>query len=182
VFTRRALLKRERLGLSTAGGQASLKTLIDESDFAIATFLLSVMGEGTFLTLLRFLERHAPDPVTRSVTHLAANDEARHVAFGVAHLRESAKHDPSLLERLALSVHRRHDALRHTTGLNQEVLDALILLAAGGWELEALRKGSGLVADLVREMDQARRGLLQRVGFADEEAAKLSGLHTRNFM
>jgi hypothetical protein len=182
VFTRRALLKRERLGLSTAGGQASLKTLIDEPDFAIATFLLSVMGEGTFLTLLRFLERHAPDPVTRSVTHLAANDEARHVAFGVAHLRESAKHDPSLLGRLALSVHRRHDALRHTTGLNQEVLDALILLAAGGWEREALRKGSGLVAELVREMDQARRGLLQRVGFANEEAAKLSGLHTRNFM
>ena len=51
VFTRRALLKRDRLGLSTVGGQASLKTLVDEPDFAIASFLLSVMGEGTFLTL-----------------------------------------------------------------------------------------------------------------------------------
>jgi hypothetical protein len=182
VFTRRALLKRERLGLSTAGGQESLKTLVDEPDFAIASFLLSVMGEGTFLTLLRFLERHAPDPVTRLVTQLAANDEARHVAFGVAHLRESAKADPGLLEKLALSVHRRHDALRHTAGLNQDVLDALILLAAGGWEHESLRRGSRLVGELVREMDQARRGLLARIGFEDEEAARLSGLHTRNFM
>jgi hypothetical protein len=182
VFTRRALLKRDRLGLSTAGGQESLKTLVDEPDFAVASFLLSVMGEGTFLTLLRFLEKHAPDPVARTVTRLAANDEARHVAFGVAHLRESAKSDPSLLERLALSVHRRHDALRHTAGLNQEVLDALILLAASGWEHESLRRGSRLVGELTREMDAARRGLLARVGFGEQQAANLSGLHTRNFM
>lgn len=46
VFTRRALLKRQTLGLSTIGGQASLKTLLDEPDFALASFLLSVMGEG----------------------------------------------------------------------------------------------------------------------------------------
>ena len=50
VFTRRALLKRKELGLSTSGGQASLKTLVDEPDFAIASFLLSVLGEGTFLS------------------------------------------------------------------------------------------------------------------------------------
>jgi hypothetical protein len=34
------------------------------------------MGEGTFLTLLKFLEEHAPE--------LAHRDEARHVAFGMA--------------------------------------------------------------------------------------------------
>ena len=53
-----------RLGLSTIGGQASLKTLVDEPEFAIASFLLSVLGEGTFLSLLWFIERYAPDPVT----------------------------------------------------------------------------------------------------------------------
>ncbi|MBI1353416.1 MAG: ferritin-like domain-containing protein [Acidobacteria bacterium] len=182
VFTRRATLKRDRLGLSTVGGQASLKTLVDEPDFAVASFLLSVMGEGTFLTLLRFLERHAPDPVTRAVTALAAADEARHVAFGVAHLRESALADPFLLERLAASVHRRHEALRHTAGLNQEVRDALVLLAAGGWEHKQLRLGSLRVAQLLADMDVGRRNLLRRLGFDDERAAALSGLHTRNFM
>src|SRR5204862_8110091 len=74
VFTRRALLKRSQLGLSTMGGQASLKTLVEEPDFGIATFLLSVLGEGTFLSLLWFLERHAPDPVTAAVCRLAAQD------------------------------------------------------------------------------------------------------------
>ncbi len=182
VFTRRGLLKRERLGLSTIGGQASLKTLVDEPDFAIASFLLSVMGEGTFLVLLRFLERYAPDPLTRGVTSLAANDEARHVAFGVAHLRESARHDPGMLDRLAQSVHRRHDALRHTAGLNQEVHDALVLMAAGSWEHNDLRQGSRRVRQLMQDMDAARRRNLARVGFSGEQAEALSSLHTRNFM
>ena len=182
VFTRRALLAGDRLGLSTVGGQASLKTLVDEPDFAIASFLLSVMGEGTFLTLLRFLERHAPDPVTRAVTRLAADDEARHVAFGVAHLRESARGDPPLLGRLAQAVHRRHDALRQTAGLNEEVLDALTLLAAGGWDPQCLRQGSQRVAGLIRDMDAGRRMQLDRIGFDKDQAVALSGLHTRNFM
>ena len=97
VFTRRALLRRPHLGLSTAGGQASLKTLIDEPDFAIAAFLLSVIGEGTFLSLLWFIARFAPDPVTEAVCRMAAQDEARHVAFGMSHLREHIDHDAGLM-------------------------------------------------------------------------------------
>src|SRR5262249_32267453 len=43
VFTRRATLRGAELGLSTVGGRQSLKTLLDEPDFALASFLLSVM-------------------------------------------------------------------------------------------------------------------------------------------
>jgi hypothetical protein len=182
VFTRRALLKRDRLGLSTAGGQASLKTLVDEPEFAIASFLLSVLGEGSFLVLLRFLERHAPDPVTEAVARLAAQDEARHVAFGLAHLRRHLDEDPGFRPRLALAVRQRHEALRHTAGLNREVFDALLLVAAGGWDPRQLRVGHQRVMGLLTEMDTARRSHLRRLGFPDEEAAELSGLHTRNFM
>ena len=81
VFTRRGLLSGGPLGTSLAGGRASLATLLNEPDFTIASFLLSVLGEGTFVDLLRFLHAHAPDPVTADVTRLALRDEARHVAF-----------------------------------------------------------------------------------------------------
>ena len=141
VFTRRARLRRDQLGLSTAGGQASLKTLLDEPDFALASFLLSVLGEGSFLSLLGFLREHAPDPVTRQVARLAAQDEARHVAFGLAHLRRHIAIDPTVRDRLAAAVERRHDALRHTAGLNEEVFDALVLLAAGSWAPDAIAVG-----------------------------------------
>ena len=112
------------LALSTVGGRASLQTLLDEPDFAIASFLLSVMGEGTFVSLLGFLERHAPDPLTRRIAHLTRNDEARHVAFALGHLERHAAIDPGVRARLARAVERRHDALRTTAGLNDEVFDA----------------------------------------------------------
>jgi hypothetical protein len=182
VFTRRALLKRKELGLSTAGGQASLKTLIDEPEFAIASFLLSVLGEGTFLSLLWFIERHAPDPVTAAVARLAAQDEARHVAFGMAHLREHIAQDPPMRLRLAAAVRQRHEALRHTAGLNAEVFDALILMAAGTWDPLDIRRGHRAVLQLTAEMSDGRTRRLIKLGFGAEEAEQLSALHTRNFM
>jgi len=182
VFTRRAKLRRRELGLSTAGGQASLASLFDEPDFAIASFLLSVLGEGSFLSLLWFLRDHAPDRCTREVARLAAQDEARHVAFGLAHLQRHVGEDPALRGRLAAAIERRHGALANTSGLNAEVFDALVLLAAGGWSPAQLRVGHAAVVALAADMDQGRRNRLARLGFDAEAAAALSSLHTRNFM
>jgi hypothetical protein len=182
VFTRRATLRRTTLGTSTAGGQASLRTLVEEPDFALASFLLSVLGEGSFLSLLWFLQEHAPDPVTRQVARLTAQDEARHVAFGLAHLARHADQDPSLRPRLAAAIEARHDALRDTAGLNEEVYDALLVLAAGGFTPGRISEGHRRVQALVADMDQGRRLRLLRLGFSEAEAAALSALHTRNFM
>ena len=182
VFTRRAMLRRDRLGLSGAGGRASLQTLLEEPDFSLAAFLLSVLGEGTFLNLLAFLERHAPDPVTAQVARLAYQDEARHVAFGQAHLEHGVATDPTLRSRLRAAVERRHDVLASTAGLTDEVFDALVLLAAGAWTPEAVATGHGRVQRLRAEMDEGRQRRLVRLGFPPDEAAELSGLHTRNFM
>ncbi len=182
VFTRRALLHGGPMGTSSAGGRASLATLLAEPDFSLATFLLSVLGEGSFLALLAFLDRHAPDPVTRQVTRLARVDEARHVAFGVAHLEHQARLDPTLRGKLRAAVERRHDALADTAGLNADVFDALVVLAAGEWTPEAIARGHRAVVDLHSTMDDGRRQRLARLGFPDDEAAELSALHTRNFM
>lgn len=182
VFTRRMLLYRELPGLSTAGGQASLKTLVEEPHFDEASFLLSVLGEGSFLSLLWFLYEYGPDLVTREVARRAAQDEARHVAFGLAHLARHAAHDPTLRARLAASIERRHAALQHTAGLNAEVHDALVVIAAGSLAPDALRTGTARVHALVRDMDEGRQQRLRRLGFDDDEARTLSSLHTRNFM
>lgn len=182
VFTRRALLKRRELGLSTAGGQASLQTLIDEPDFAVASFLLSVLGEGTFLSLLWFIERYAPDPITAAVCRLAAQDEARHVAFGMSHLREHLNAQPSVRDRLTNAVRRRHEELRHTAGLNAEVFDALLLMAAGSWSPADLQRGHDRVSALLHDMHASRRKRLLQLTFTEAEAEELSSLHTRNFM
>jgi hypothetical protein len=182
VFTRRALLAREQLGLSTAGGQASLQTLLGEPDFALASFLLSVLGEGSFVHLLGFLHVHAPDRCTAEIMRLAAQDEARHVQFGMSHLLRHAAHDPTLLARLRVAIERRHDALRHTAGLNAEVFDALVVLAAGELSPAGIARGAAAVAELQTQMDAGRRARLKKLGFPADDAKSLSALHTRNFM
>jgi hypothetical protein len=182
VFTRRALLHRQELGSSGAGGRASLGTLFEEPEYSVASFLLSVLGEGTFLQLLSFLEAHGPDPVTRGICRLVRQDEARHVATAMGHLGEQAIADPDLRRRLAAAVRRRHDSLASTAGLNADVFDALVLVAAGSFSPDDVRSGFAAVAGLVAEMDEARRRRLQRLGFSVDEAAELSALHTRNFM
>ena len=184
VFTRRAhAAPVPPLGLSTVGGRASLQTLLDEPDFATATFLLSVMGEGTFVSLLGFLERHAPDPLTRRIAHLTRQDEARHVAFGLGHLRAPRRARPRSCARLARAVERRHDALRTTAGLNEDVFDSLVLLAAGAVDAVGGRRGLGR-----RPGPPAGHGR-QPSGpagpprlHARARAEELSALHTRNFM
>jgi hypothetical protein len=182
VFTRRARLRRDEFGVSGAGGRASLGTLLDEPDYSVAMFLLSVLGEGTFLHLLAFLERHAPDAVTRSVAHLALQDEARHVAFGQAHVEHRVAQEPALRDRLRAAVVRRHDALRDTAGLNAQVFDALVVLAAGSWDPTAVAHGYVLVDALLADMNDGRRRRLVRLGFEPDDAAELASLHTRNFM
>ena len=182
VFTRRALLHGAEMGTSSVGGRASLTTLLAEPDFSLASFLLSVLGEGSFLSLLAFLGDHAPDPIARQVTRLARVDEARHVAFGVAHLEHQSALDPALRGKLRAAVERRHNALIDTAGLDADVFDALVVLAAGEWTPAAIARGYRAVEDLNHAMDDGRRQRLARLGFPPDEAAALSALHTRNFM
>ena len=182
VFTRRLGLRGHTPMLSTAGGQASLHTLLQAPDFSVATLLLSVLGEGSFVNLLSFLREHAPDPVTRDICRLAARDEARHVAFGMAHLQHRLGVQPDYRVRLQNAIEQRHEALAGTAGLNQEVFDALVLLAAGRLAPAALARGQAAVLALTVDMAAGRRARLLRLGFAPAEAQRLSDLHTRNFM
>ena len=182
VFTRRAALRGQPPALSTAGGQASLRTLFDAPDFSGATFLLSVLGEGSFVNLLNFLHEHAPDPVTRQIARLAARDEGRHVAFGMAHLEYRLAIQPDYQVRLRNAIEQRFDALANTAGLNEEVFDALVLLAAGELSPSAVWRGHTAVQQLKRDMAAGRRARLSRLGFELSEAERLADLHTRNFM
>ena len=182
AFTRRAEAGGSGLGTSAVSGQLSLQTLLEEPDFTTAAFLLCVMGEGTFLTLLKFLEEHAPEAVTAKLARLAHRDEARHVAFGMEHLRYVLEREPERRTSLAAAVERRSRMLSAVSGLSPYVHDALTVLAGGGISPHQIREGARHVTTLHREMDRARRERLLSLGFDAEEAQNLSSYHTKNFM
>jgi hypothetical protein len=182
AFTRRAEAGGLGLGTTAVSGQLSLQTLLEEPDFTTAAFLLCVMGEGTFLTLLKFLEECAPDPVTAALARYAHRDEARHVAFGTEHLRYVLGREPARRASLAAAVERRSRMLASVSGLSPYVYDALVVIAGGGVSPAEIRQGARRVAGLHREMDRARRERLQALGFGQDEASTLSAYHTKNFM
>ena len=100
----------------------------------------------------------------------------------MGHLQYVIARDPTTRERLSAAINRRHDQLAQTAGLNEEVFDALVLLAAGEWKAKSIASGFEKVQSLKQEMDRDRRGRMIKLGFSPDEASALSTLHTRNFM
>lgn len=74
VFTKRALANGGGLQYVSSATEWSLQSLLAQEDFTDTSFLLHVLGEGTFMELLRFLEEVSPDPVTARVFKLARSD------------------------------------------------------------------------------------------------------------
>ncbi|HTK76111.1 MAG TPA: sulfurtransferase TusA family protein [Gemmataceae bacterium] len=182
AFTKRALANGGGLQYSAASTQLSLKTLFDQHDFTTASFLLSVLGEGTFLDLLRFIQDYAPDPVTAEICRRARADETRHVHFGMAHVRYYLAQDPAHYEELRAAVRQRAAVMSSITEVSPRVQEALAVVAAGGLDPSRLAEGTRQVRVLMDEMHANRLKRLQVAGFTSEQADEISRLHTPNFM
>lgn len=179
-------LKRARLAagvaISSVATSRSLLSLLQLQDFSESAFLLSVLGEGTFLDLLSFIERYAPDDATAELVRRARNDESRHVHFGLAHIRHALSHDPSLYSRLEAAVRRRAATLAGVGSVPAPLQDALTILAAGGIDARSVARGHEAFRDLLETMHQSRIKRLLHAGFNEEQAETISALHTPNFM
>jgi hypothetical protein len=182
VFLRRARAGGGGLGVSSVTTSQSLLSLLELTDFTEAAFLLSVLGEGTFLDLLKYVERFAPDEATRVLAERARVDETRHVHFGLAHVRHALGHDPSLYGRLEAAVRKRAATMASAAGVPAPLADALTILAAGGADPRGVKKGHDAFRELMETMHQNRMKRLEHAGFSPEQARTLSDLHTPNFM
>ncbi|MFN3649475.1 MAG: sulfurtransferase TusA family protein [Armatimonadota bacterium] len=182
AFTKRALANGGGLQYASAATEWSLFSLLIQEDYFNSSFLLHVLGEGTFLDLLRYCEQHAPDPVTRDVVQRARQDEARHVAYGVAHLKYQLERHPDYLGRLMEAVEARADAISATTGATPFVMEALAVLGGGGASPAQMSAGVEKVRALYQRMADNRVQRLTQAGVPVDLARKMSEMHTPNFM
>ncbi len=181
VFTKRALAGGAR-SYSLASTELSLQTLLDETDFSNSALLLNVLGEGTFLDLLRFVELHAPDAATATAARLAHRDERRHVHFGIAHIRRRISLDPAEAITLTGAVENRAAKLTSLTGLSPILTEALTVMTAQSLGAGDIGEAATAVQDLVNTMGRNRIRRLQAAGFDKQGASYLSELHTPNLM
>ena len=182
VFTKRALANGGGLGIATSATQLSLTSLFKPFDFSTASFLLSVLGEGTFLDLLAFLAEHAPENSTREICQRARRDEARHVHFGIAHAQYAFGADSTAGRRLEAAVEKRAGFLQSVSGVGSIIEEALIIYAGGGMSPACLRVGTARVISMYQTMHVNRVKRLTSIGFDRPTADRMSRLHTPNFM
>jgi TusA-related sulfurtransferase len=181
VFTKRALVGGQP-AYALASTELSLSTLLEERDFTSAALLLNVLGEGTFLDLLRFVERHAPDAASRAAARLAHRDEVRHVHFGISHVRRTLARDPEARAALVEAVERRAAKLVSLTGLSPALSESLTVMAARSLQPAELSEGAAAVRELHATMAANRVKRLRSAGLDERTARHLSDLHTPNLM
>jgi TusA-related sulfurtransferase len=182
AFTKRAMANGGGLQYSSVMTERSLHSLFIEEDYFKSSFMMHVLGEGTFLDLLQFIENYAPDDVTRKIVQLARQDEARHVAYGISHVRQQLQNQPGLIQSLFETVEQRQHFVSAASGGNSHTMEALAILAGGGRNPDLLQKGFKKVKELQEKMHSNRIKRLVHIGLTEEQAISMSKLHTPNFM
>ena len=90
VFRKRALANGG--GLLEAGPGAT--NFLYDGDFVEMTATLHIMAEGFVQSVFRMGELFAPTEVEKRMFRLAAQDESRHVAYGVMHVKHLLDTEP----------------------------------------------------------------------------------------
>jgi hypothetical protein len=94
VFRKRALANGGGLLMASPGQERLLAAILEAPDYATASALMHIFGEGFVLTLFRQGEFLAPTEVEKRIFRLCMQDEARHVAYGVKHLQYFLERHP----------------------------------------------------------------------------------------
>lgn len=181
VFTKRANANGGGFQYSSEITQRSLYTLFKEDDYIKSSFLLHVMGEGTFVDLLSFLEKHLPDEATKKIIRLAKRDEMRHVAYGMEHVKSAIEQNPYRINALKNSAFKRKEYMDEISTESSLLLESLATLA-GGTTPEGYKRGFDLVEELKETMNTNRIKRLIDIGMDEDLAHDISKVHTPNFM
>lgn len=134
VFRKRCLVNGG--GMSDAGFGAVALLAID--DFTQMTAVLHLFAEGLVQTLFRMGELIAQNDAEKRMFRLSAQDESRHLAFGVTHVKYVVENEPWRKEELHhyLDIQERATTQQTQASLTTNPLtgEALAILAGGGIE------------------------------------------------
>ncbi|MEW6299247.1 MAG: ferritin-like domain-containing protein [Thermodesulfobacteriota bacterium] len=145
VFRKRALTTGYGLMKASPQNELSLKLIRDSDSFAEMSLALHLVGEGFVLTLFRFSEYISPTELDKKMFRLVMQDEARHVGYGVQHLKWVMRHFPEKRE----VIHQHLDEVENMVfggGYAVEVTEPFIILAGKGGKKENIEQGTRITA------------------------------------
>jgi hypothetical protein len=168
VFRKRALANG--IGLLQAGPGAV--NLLTAQDFTEMTSTLHLVGEGFVQSLFRMGEMFAQTEVDKRMFRLAAQDESRHVAFGVMHMKYVMETEPERKDEIHTYLDRMEGLLgvgSSQAGLTGggETTEALAILLGGGTSEAQLQEGYGKLMAIRRRQVNEYMHRLEVVGLGD---------------
>ena len=149
---------------------------IDRAVCQVMTFLVENEYVAMYLPA-KFIEDIAPDPVTKEILVRTRQDEARHVGYGVSHIRYLLGQDPSLSNELLEAAEERASFLRASSGANPFLQRSLAVLAGGGSEEKQVEHGVEMVREFYRKIHETRIPRLMTAGLDEDKARKIAELH-----
>lgn len=181
AFRKRCLAGGGGLQTAAAGTEWYLRLLYDAAPFAASSFLMQVMGEGTFLDLFDFLHEVSPDPASKRMFARAGQDESRHVGYGVSRARQQLRSDPEAVRTYLAAAHRRAIVMDRLVGSHNDHLQhGLTVLAGGGSRPDQLRRGRERVELLNQTLYRNRLRRILSCGIDEDAAHRLADLQDRS--
>ncbi|MFQ5665189.1 MAG: ferritin-like domain-containing protein [Candidatus Binatia bacterium] len=154
VFRKRALTTGWGLMRASLANERNLKFLRDADSFAEASLTLHLQAEGMVLTLFRFSELISPTEVDKKIFRLVMQDEARHVGYGMQHLKWVLDHFPEKRE----IIHRHLDEAENFVfggGYATEVMEPFIILSGKGMKKHNIEQGLKITAQFnLKQIDE----------------------------
>ncbi len=132
VFRKRALANGG--GLLQASPTSSLRTIINARDFTEMSVIMHVQAEGFIQSMFRMGELIAQNEAEKRMFRLCAQDESRHLGFGVMHLKYVMEHEPERREEIHAYLDESENADPETGTFGIQVAESLIVLLGGGKE------------------------------------------------
>jgi hypothetical protein len=130
VFRKRALANGG--GLLKSSPTGTLRSIINARDFTEMSALMHVQAEGFVQSMFRMGELIAQNEAEKRIFRLCAQDESRHLGFGVLHLKYALETQPERREEIHGYLDQSENADPETGTFGLSVAEALILLLGGG--------------------------------------------------
>jgi hypothetical protein len=129
VFRKRALANGG--GLMRETGAAGLRNIADGRDFTEMSAIMHVLSEGFVQSLFRCGEWLAQNDVEKRIFRMCAQDESRHLAFGVMHLKYVLDRDPHRREEIHSYLDKAEGAM-YTEVQDPALFESIAILLGGG--------------------------------------------------
>ena len=130
VFRKRALANGG--GLLQQGPGQGLRILLEARDFTEMSVLMHVLAEGFVQSLFRMGELIGQNDVEKRIFRLCAQDESRHLAFGVMHLKYTLETAPERREEIHHYLDKEEELFNTPDARNVGLNEALAVLLGGG--------------------------------------------------